>query len=324
MKVSVVIPNYNGAKFLENCIKSLKSQSYKDFETIIVDNNSKDSSVSFIHDNYKDIKLIALQDNFGFSRAVNEGIKASCAEYVILLNNDTEVDVDFVKNLLQSIENDTKTFSVASKMIQLKNPTLLDSAGDLYTIIGWGVNRGAGRSSKLYNKKQSVFSACAGAAIYRKSVFDEIGLFDESHFAYLEDLDICYRALRYGYKNKYEPTAICKHYGSGSSGSKYNEFKIRLSSRNSIYLNYKNMTLIQKIINFIPLLLGYFVKYLFFAKKGFGKIYINGLKEGFRTRRNCSKPKYKISHIPHYIKIEFMLILDTFAYVFDWILRHIH
>ena len=117
-----------------------------------------------------------------------------------------------------------------------------------------------------YTKDDTVFTACAGAAIYRRSVFDEIGFFDESHFAYLEDIDIGYRAMIYGYKNCFCSSALVYHVGSGTSGSKYNTFKVKLSARNSVWLNYKNMPLLQLILNFLPLLLGYLVKYLFFCK----------------------------------------------------------
>lgn len=323
MKISVIIPNYNGERFLNNCLLSLRKQSFNDLEIILVDNNSSDNSVELVKTNYPEVLTICLDKNYGFSKAVNEGILLSKSSYIILLNNDTTVEKDFVENLYKSITSKKKAFSVASKMITMNNKNILDSAGDLYTIIGWGINKGSGRNINSYNKPSTIFSACAGACIYKRAVFDKIGLFDENHFAYLEDIDVGWRALRYGYRNYYEPSAICYHVGSGSSGSKYNEFKIKLSSRNSIYINYKNMTLLQKIINFIPLCFGFFVKYLFFMKKKYGKTYINGLITGIKTRKKLTRPKYSIFHIFDYIYIELSLIKNLFLYIIDWIKRKI-
>ena len=148
-----------------------------------------------------------------------------------------------------------------------------------YSVLGWAYQRGVGRSSKGYNREREVFSACAGAAIYRRAVFEQIGYFDEMHFAYLEDIDVCYRAKIFGWHNRYCPTAVVYHVGSGTSGSKYNAFKVRLAARNNVYLNYKNMPLFQLLVNFLPITMGIIVKYGFFQKLGFGKEYLDGVKE---------------------------------------------
>ena len=268
MKVTIVIPNYNGKHFMEPCLSSLSKQTYKNFHILVVDNASSDGSIEYMEENYPDIELIKLQKNYGFSKAVNIGIQHSRTPYVILLNNDTTVDTRYVEEMVKAIEKSPKIFSVSSKMIQMYHPELIDSAGDLYTLLGWGVCRGCGRPVSNYTKYDEIFTACAGAAIYRRSVFDEIGYFDENHFAYLEDIDIGYRARIYGYYNMYCPTALVYHVGSGTSGSKYNSFKVKLAARNNLYRNYKNMPALQLILNFIPLAIGYFVKYLFFCKIG--------------------------------------------------------
>ena len=285
MKVTIVIPNYNGKHFMEPCLSSLSEQTYKNFHILVVDNASSDGSIEYMEENYPDIELIKLQKNFGFSKAVNIGIQHSRTPYVILLNNDTTVDTRYVEEMVKAIEKSPKIFSVSSKMIQMYHPELIDSAGDLYTLLGWGVCRGCGRPVSNYQKYDEIFTACAGAAIYRRSVFDEIGYFDENHFAYLEDIDIGYRARIYGYYNMYCPTALVYHVGSGTSGSKYNSFKVKLAARNNLYLNYKNMPALQLVLNFIPLAIGYFVKYLFFCKIGFGKDYKEGFIEGLQTAK---------------------------------------
>lgn len=321
MKVTIVIPNYNGRHFMQPCLESLEKQHFKDFKILIVDNASTDGSLEYLAESYPTLEVIALDKNYGFSKAVNEGIRHCRSPYVILLNNDTTVDEHYVGEMVTAIESSPQIFSVSSKMIQMYHPELIDSAGDLYTLLGWGVCRGIGRPVSNYTKADSVFTACAGAAIYRRSVFDRIGYFDESHFAYLEDIDVGYRAKVYGYKNIYCPTALVYHVGSGTSGSKYNTFKVKLSARNSIWLNYKNMPFLQLAINFIPLTLGYIIKYFFFCKIGFGKDYKDGISEGLHSLSGCQKVPFKLRHLFSYFVIEFELIMHTLAYAKDWFTR---
>lgn len=306
---------------MEACLDSLRGQTCRDYRILVVDNASTDGSVEYMEKNYPEIEVITLDKNYGFSKAVNVGIRHSRTPYVILLNNDTTVDSRFVEEMLRAIERSPRIFSVSSKMIQMYHPELIDGAGDLYTLIGWGVARGTGRPVSNYTDADEVFSACAGAAVYRRSVFKKIGLFDETHFAYLEDIDIGYRAKIYGYKNTYCPAALVYHVGSGTSGSKYNSFKVRLSARNSIYLIYKNMPFLQLLCNFLPLLTGYLLKYAFFVKNGFGKDYKEGILEGFRTRHEQRKVPFRMRHLIYYIKIEIELIFHTFAYARDWTAR---
>ncbi|MEG1137046.1 MAG: glycosyltransferase family 2 protein [Lachnospiraceae bacterium] len=321
MKVTIIIPNYNGQHFLKPCLDSLFTQTYSDFKIIIIDNASTDNSLTYLAEEYPHIETIALSKNYGFSKAVNVGIQHADTPYVILLNNDTIVDRKYVQEMVAAIESSKHIFSVSSKMLQLYHPELIDSAGDLYTLMGWGVCRGTGRPATNYTKTDEVFTTCAGASIYRKSIFTQIGYFDESHFAYLEDIDVGYRAKIYGYRNIYCPSAIVYHVGSGTSGSKYNTFKVKLSARNSIYLNYKNMPLLQLVINAVPLILGYIVKYLFFCKIGFGQDYKDGLKEGIQNLSKCKKVPFQVKHLGCYMKIEWELMVNTIAYAKDWFSR---
>jgi len=163
----------------------------------------------------------------------------------------------------------------------------------------------------MYQNEREVFSACAGAAIYRRSIFDEIGYFDENFFAYMEDVDISYRARIHGYKCFYCPNAIVYHVGSGTSGSKYNTFKIRLAARNNVYLPYKNMPWPQLILNLIFLFVGYLIKYLFFLRKKHGNDYLHGLKEGLNTLDKINRIKYKNGRLSNYLSIEWLLIKNV-------------
>ena len=215
----------------------------------------------------------------------------------------------------ETIEKNENIFSVASKMIQSKNRQLIDDAGDEYTILAHTKKRGNNKPTTQYNTETEIFSTCAGAGLYRKNIIEKIGPLDEKFFAYLEDLDIAYRAQINGYKNIYNPKAIVYHIGSGSSGSKYNEFKIKISARNNIYLIYKNFPLPQKIINLIFILIGVLIKYIFFAKKGYGKQYMEGIKEGIKTRKEIERTKYNKQNWKSYFKIEWKLIKNTFKLI---------
>ena len=302
IKTTIIIPNYNGLSFMEPCFESLKEQTVRDFKVLVVDNGSTDGSVEF-------------------SGAVNTGIRAADTPYVLLLNNDTRVEPGFVAAMERAMDQSPKIFSVSSRMIQMYHPELLDDAGDMYSILGWAYQRGVGRSSELYQKSCRVFSACAGAAIYRRAVFDEIGLFDELHFAYLEDIDVGWRAKLYGYDNVYCPDAAVYHVGSGTRGSRYNSFKVRLAARNCIYLNYKNMPGWQLLLNAPFLLAGIFVKYLFFVKNGFGRDYVSGLKEGIRTRKQCRRVPGLLRRFGAELKVQFEMLYGTGLYVYEFLRR---
>lgn len=319
IKTTIIIPNYNGLSFMEPCFESLKEQTVRDFKVLVVDNGSTDGSVEWLKEHR--IPSVFLKENTGFSGAVNTGIRAADTPYVLLLNNDTRVEPGFVAAMERAMDQSPKIFSVSSRMIQMYHPELLDDAGDMYSILGWAYQRGVGRSSELYQKSCRVFSACAGAAIYRRAVFHEIGLFDELHFAYLEDIDVGWRAKLYGYDNIYCPDAVVYHVGSGTSGSRYNSFKVRLAARNCIYLNYKNMPGWQLLLNAPFLLAGIFVKYLFFVKNGFGGDYVSGLKEGIRTRKQCRRVPGLLRRFGAELKVQFEMLYGTGLYVYEFLRR---
>ena len=307
MEVSVVIPNFNGIAFLDSVLASLEGQTLSNFEVILVDNGSTDGSCSFVTANYPWVHLIELSENFGFCGAVNAGIRAAKAPYVLLLNNDTEVKEDFVEEMLAAIRRHKNAFSCGARMVQYHDRDRLDEVGNYYCALGWSFARGRGKDIHAYETEDKIFSACAGAAIYRKKIIEKIGYFDEEHFAYLEDTDIGYRARIYGYENWYAPKAIVYHVGSGTSGSRYNQFKTRYSSRNNIYLIYKNMPLLQIILNLPFLAVGFLIKFLFFAVKGMGKEYAAGIKNGFSISMKNKKVPFRIKHLPNYCKIQLEL-----------------
>lgn len=320
MKTTIVIPNFNGIHYLSDCLQSLQ-QPGNDAHIVVVDNGSTDGSQAYLRQSFPEVELIEFTKNKGFCTAVNTGIQAAKTPYVILLNNDTKVYSNFVLYLEQAIEQSDKIFSVASKMIVMQKPDILDGAGDLYCALGWAFARKKGKHVDQADVPCKIFSACGGAAIYRKEVFERIGLFDENHFAYLEDLDIGYRAQIYGYANYYEPKARVLHAGSGFSGSRYNEFKAGLSSKNSVYVIYKNMPLLQILLNLPFLVFGFLVKTAFFIRKGLGKTYIRGICKGivFSCSSSAKEKKipFSINHIMHYSSIQLELWLNIWKRIMN-------
>ena len=151
--------------------------------------------------------------------------------------------------------------------------------------------------------------------MYKKSILFEIGLFDDNFFAYMEDVDLAIRSKINGYRNLLCPQAIVYHIGSATSGSRYNEFKVRLAARNNVWVVYKNLPIPLKITNFIFLFLGFFIKYLFFVKKGFGSTYLSGIREGLSTRDKIDKVKFKSKNTKNYFKIEYRLIINTLKFL---------
>ncbi len=318
MKASIVIPNLNGANWLKDSIESVWAQTFTDFELIVIDNGSEDESLA-IAESYEgraNYTLIKNSENTGFSAAVNAGIRIAKGEYVVLFNNDAFAERDWLYELIQTAEKDEKIFAVQCLMIRHFERDICDDAGDYVTVFGFACKRGDGLYWKRYTKPRRIFSACGGASLYRKSILDEIGLFDELFFAYFEDVDISWRANSLGYKNMYNPNAKCYHICGATTGAvRYNKFKSVQSGRNSILLPYKNMPIIMFIINFLPLLLGYLLKVLMFSLKGFNNDYIEGAKQAFIALPKLQKPKFKLKNLPNYIYIEFLLIIYSFEYV---------
>jgi GT2 family glycosyltransferase len=240
--VSIVIPNWNGKKFLQGCLDSLLDQTYQNLEIVLVDNGSKDGSVEFIEERYPKIKLIKFEVNTGFSVAVNRGITDSKGELVALLNNDTISDPRWMEELVKAMAEHPEIGSAGCKMLGYEDKTLLDGAGDGYR--RGGLPGRIGHREKdigQFDAPRYILGACGGAAIYRRAMLDDIGLLDEDYFAYLEDVDLGLRAQSAGYKCFYVPTAIVYHLGCGTTGSGYSPLVVKLSSQNNINTIVKNI-----------------------------------------------------------------------------------
>ena len=211
-KVSIIIVNWNGRQYLEECLSSVYAQTYSNFEVIFVDNNSKDGSVEFVATSFPETKVIKNNENLGFAEANNIGIKAANAKYIATLNNDTKADPNWLKEIITVAERADDIGSCASKMLRYKDHSIIDSTGIKLFSTGTVMDRGSEEKDKgQYDKSEEVFGACAGAALYRVEMLNAIGLFPSHYFASYEDVDLAWRARYAGWKCVYVPSAIVYH-----------------------------------------------------------------------------------------------------------------
>jgi GT2 family glycosyltransferase len=240
-RVTVVVPNWNGERFLTTCLGSLRLQSFTDFETVLVDNGSTDGSVAFVKSNFPEVRVLPLPENRGFSAAVNAGILSSDAKYVALLNNDTETDPGWLQAAVEAADAYPEAGSFASKLVDFYDRRILDGAGDVLRRSGLPYRLGHGEPDRgQYDERAFVFGACAGAALYRREMLDDIGLFDEDFFANCEDGDLSFRSQLSGYRCLYVPRSVVYHMGSATFG-KRTATSTRLGTRNSLCLLVKNL-----------------------------------------------------------------------------------
>jgi GT2 family glycosyltransferase len=218
-EISVVIANWNGAHLLPGCLDALRRQTWRDFETVVVDNGSADDSLALLARDYPEARVIALPENLGLAGGTNIGIRATTAPIVATLNNDTEADSRWLEELRAALHAHPEAGSAASKMLLFDRRDTLHAAGDFYRLDGIPGNRGVWEpDGPDYDRPTLVFGACAGAAAYRRAMLDDVGLFDESFFMYCEDVDLAFRAQLAGYRCVYAPTAIVYHMLSASGG----------------------------------------------------------------------------------------------------------
>jgi len=274
-KVSILIVNYNGRKFIVNCLKAIWRQSFKDFEIVIVDNGSCDGSLyeirRFLEGTAKrspsrpSVRLIHHEENLGFAGGNLSGLKYATGKYIALINGDAEPDEEWLGELVKAMVIDQKVGICASKIIVYGND-VIDSAGDGFSTSLKGFKRGEGEAASLFKREEYVFGACAGAALYRRKMIEEIGFFDEDFFLIHEDTDLNYRAQSHGWKTLYMPTAIVYHRVRSSIGH-MSDMAVYYTLRNSELVRIKNIPLGVLIRCFPDFLIGALTEFLYFAIK---------------------------------------------------------
>ena len=235
--VSVVIPNYNGARFLDGCLRALLHQTHEPLEIIVADNGSTDESAQIVERTAPRATFLRLGHNRGFAGAANEGIRVARGEWIAILNNDTEATPEWISKCLEAWRRHNSAAFLASRILAFNERNRIYSAGDCFLRACIGYRRGQERIDREeFGAETEVFSACGCAALYRRSALEERGGFDEHFFAYLEDVDLGVRLRLAGHSGWYVPEAVVYHYGGGTSGGEFSPLAVRLRTRNSLLL----------------------------------------------------------------------------------------
>jgi hypothetical protein len=233
--ISVVIPNYNGAGIIGACLESLKRQKFADFEVLVVDNASRDDSLEVVRRLAPGAIILAQEKNQGFAGGVNAGIRAARGEWIAVLNNDTEVAENWLEEAAAAIRRHPDAAFLACRILDFDNHLFVYSAGDCFLRAGFGYRRGQELpDGPWYHQEREVFSACGCAAIFRKSVLENAGGYDEKLFAYLEDVDLGLRLQAAGFRGYFVPNAEVFHRGGATSGGEFSPLSVRLRTRNAL------------------------------------------------------------------------------------------
>ncbi len=269
-QIDVIIPNWNGQQWLGSCLESLQNQTFRDFQIIVVDNGSSDGSAEFVRTNFPDVQLIALPTNTGFTGGINAGIRAGSAKYVCWFNNDAEAAPDFLAQLLEALQvREADGFGMAAARVSFyAQSDVINSAGGFVGPDGVGRDRGYRQTDgPAFDQAGEIFGPAGVAALYRREIFDKIGLLDDDFFLYSEEIDFNYRAQLAGYRCWYAPTARVLHRGSATT-RRISTKATRLASRNGLLSIIKNIPspLIFKLLPWI--MVGQLYQLFLFARQG--------------------------------------------------------
>jgi GT2 family glycosyltransferase len=283
--VTVGVANYNGRHLLEVALPSLRAQSYRDFRVVVVDDASDDDSVSWLAAHWPEVRVVVHARNSGVTAALNSCLLAGHSELAMLLNNDVELHRDCLAELVGAIDAHPDAAVACPKLLDYHRRELLDGAGDLYTWGGEANRRGQGQLDVgQYDAPQEVFSACAGAALYRRAALDQVGLLDARLFANYEDVDWCFRAQLAGWRCRYVPSAIGYHMGSATlaggdlagavARGEPSDFMLYQNWRNAIWVAAKNYPA-AALVRHAPALAGVQLRNLAIAlRRGRGRLWL--------------------------------------------------
>lgn len=210
--VSIIIPSYNGKSYLEDCLFRLSQQTYDRFEVLVVDNGSTDGSACWVRERYPRVKVIENRQNLGFSRAVNQGARASLGDYLVILNNDTEPEAGWLEALVRFAVSRSDFGSCQSKVLLFEDKGLVNTIGNKIFFLGHGWSGGYREPASRYPSVEEV-TYCSGASMMiRRDLFEHVGYMDDEEvFMYHDDLDLGWRLLSYGYKNFLVPESVVYH-----------------------------------------------------------------------------------------------------------------
>jgi GT2 family glycosyltransferase len=276
--VSVVIVNFNGKKYLKDCIESLYAQTFQNLEIIVVDNASSDNSVDHLKSCYPDVVVIENPYNLGFAGGINTGIRKARGSFIFTLNNDTWVDCHCIERVVNAMTKNERIGMCATKMLFPDNR--INSAGLCISRSGAAWDRGIFEEDNgQYDISEEVFGPCGGAALFRQKMFDDIGLFDEDFFLYGEDVDVALRGQLTGWKCIFVPTAVVYHYHCGTTGF-MSDLATYYGNRNVLWYPVKDHHLLTLLIS-LPWILGRTLGIIPFETiRGKGKIILQSKIDG--------------------------------------------
>ncbi len=287
-RITVIIPTFNRSELLRHCLDALRNQT-SPCRVLVVDNGSTDSTPFLMADCFPDLGYLRLPHNEGFAKAVNRGIEKARTEFVALLNNDTEADPHWIEGALAVFEHYPECGIVASRIVNYWQRDRLDSAGDRYLPSGLPLKRGNGQATSAFPRLEPVLGASAGAAFYRSRLFDQVGLFDESYYMYLEDVDLSLRARLAGFSCLYTPEAVVYHMEAASdpdrSGTTGGPLPLVFYSDTRVYWITRNRWLLMisyQPLRHLPWLIYGWTRSFFFhvLKAGHSKAFLQGLCSG--------------------------------------------
>lgn len=311
--IAIIIANWNGKKYLKDCFDSLRAQSLKYFKVILIDNGSEDGSEDFARQKYPEVEIIRLEKNVGFAKGYNIGIQKaleySGIEYIFVLNNDTKLDEKCLEELENCAKKNPEAGSIQSKVLNFFDPGKIDCAGILLSADGVAANRGYGeKDNGQYDEETEIFGASGAASLFSRKALEKTKLsdgeyFDNSYFAYYEDVDLAWRLRLAGFKSFYCPKAIVHHIHSATAG--------RISGFKAYYLNRNRFFTLIKNYPFCRLLLIFFVltpaRYIFLLfrvimKKGRKGAELSGQSKGMVAKEILRAWGSVIAHFPVFIK----------------------
>lgn len=302
--VSLVIVCWNSGEYLPRCLDCVSRQTFRDFETIVIDNGSSDNSITGLEERYSkvEIRVERRTINLGFAAANNLGARLARGKWLVLLNADAFPEPGWLEELVKASEINSSFKTFSSRQLQAGNPEILDGAGDAYHGSGLAWRIGLGYPSESYGLESAeIFSPCAAAAMYLREAFLEAGGFDEDFFSYFEDVDLGFRLQLCGYRCLYVPQAVVHHVGSATFGER-SDFAFYHSHRNLVWTFVKNMPSELLWLNFLEHFFANMIYLLYYSLQGRGKVLLKakwdailGLPMALRKRKVIQKRR-KVSN----------------------------
>ncbi len=292
MRLSVIVVNWNLRDELAACLASLRAQTHRDLEVIVVDNGSEDGSVELVADEFPEFKLLRETENLGFAEGCNRGIHVATGEWVAMLNNDAVADPAWATELVRAAEHGPDRLGMLQSLMLFKQrPDTINSTGIELEKNGGGRDRREGMPRQTSVTEEEIFCCCAGAAAYRRVMLEQVklpgGYFDRSHFMYYEDLDLGWRARLSGWSASYVPSSVVYHRYHGSSDRHGRTWMVTMGRANRIRTLLKNASwsfLMRLSLN----LIGAGLELLWYAKaRGAAALY-RAVKHGLTARRNVT------------------------------------